>query len=85
MRTPNKARGARRIKPIADNKTRHTIVSAKNMVANMSKTAFNIASASISQTQLVVKDSLISALSTIRNADLLVKLSERFTKRKNNE
>lgn len=85
MKYPNKARGARRIKPMVVNKTRHKTDIARNTPPNMIKATLNMIPKILSQSQLVVKRGFISALSTMKNADLIVKLSERFSKRDKNK
>lgn len=61
-------------------KNRQVITSAINKAKDVSRTALSNINTSISQGSLVVKQGFISALSSMRNADLLVKLSERFSK-----
>lgn len=81
MKKSKVQRGAKRITPNKATTTRQAMFKVNNMTKNMVKNALEIIPKSISQSTLVVKQGFLSALQTMRNADLLVKLSESFSKR----
>lgn len=85
MKNSKSQRGTNRIKPRTPIRSRQATAKPTNMAKNIVERTPDFMAKSVSQGSLVVKQGFLSALKSMKNADLLVKLSERFSKREKNK